>query len=197
MSLHTLLATQEAILNRYLNLDPRLSAKLVPLAGKVIKIDLNYATHYWLFVANKIQLVTDYSGVIDLSLGGSWSAFFRAAVFGNYGAATSMPLQVSGDMEFAIQFKNIFSSLTIDWEEHLSSVVGDTLAYPLAQFFKSISLWARSVHTNMSQNITEYLQVEKDYLVPAEELHPFFLEVDELRDELARLEARVNYLLEK
>ena len=194
MPLSTLLAAQEVILNRFLKLDPESSSVLNNLSGKVVKLELNSLSHYWLFKSDTIFLTKNYSGVVDLVLRGSVFDFMRLAFMKKESALTAMPIQVSGDMEFAKQFKDLFSNLEIDWEEQLSHVVGDTVAYPIAQFFKSLSQWAKQSIDDLSQNITDYVQAEMDYLVPDEELQIFFTDIDDLRDDAARLEARINRL---
>ncbi|HEV3251390.1 MAG TPA: hypothetical protein VGZ71_10590, partial [Puia sp.] len=64
----------------------------------------------------------------------------------------------------------------------------------IAQFFKSLSQWAKQSVDTFGQNITDYVQAEMDYLVPEEELQIFFADIDNLRDDAARLEARINRL---
>lgn len=194
MPLNTLLAAQEIILNRFLKLDPESSKVLNNLSGKVVKLELNALSHYWLFKSDTIYLTKNYSGLVDLVLRGSVFDFMRLAFMKKESALTAMPIQVSGDMEFAKQFKDLFSNLDIDWEEQLSQIVGDTVAYPIAQFFKSLSQWAKQSVGTLGQNITDYVQAELDYLVPDEELQVFFADIDDLRDDAARLEARIARL---
>jgi ubiquinone biosynthesis protein UbiJ len=194
MSLTPLLATQEIILNRFLQLDPEAVRYLTPLSGKVVKLELNGLGQYWLFKSDAIYLTKDYNGLVDLVLSGSVFDFMRLAFMKKEAALTAIPIHVSGDMAFAKQFKALFSNLEIDWEEQLSRVVGDTIAYPTAQFLKMLSQWARESVENFSQNMTEYVQAEIDCLVPEEEVQIFFSEVDDLRDDLARLQARIERL---
>lgn len=196
MFLNTLLAAQESILNRFLQLDPETAGHLNQLSGKVVKIELNSLSHFWLFKSNAIYLIKDYNGLVDLVLRGSGFDFMQLAFIKRDMALTAIPIQVSGDMEFAKQFKELFANLDIDWEEHLSSFVGDTIAYPLARFLKALTHWAKQSVENLSQNITDYLQAEMDYLVSEEELQVFFSDIDTLRDDSARLEARIKFLQE-
>ncbi|MES2998582.1 MAG: SCP2 sterol-binding domain-containing protein [Pseudomonadota bacterium] len=190
----TLLAIQEIILNRFLQLDPEAANYLNQLSGKVIKVELNSLTHFWLFESDAIYLTKDYNGLIDLVMRGSIFDFVRLGFIKKNSALTAIPIQVSGDMEFAKQFKDFFANIEIDWEEQLSRVVGDTIAYPLMQFLKLMSQWARQSVVNLSQNITDYVQAEIDCLVPEEELQIFFSDVDDLRDDVARLQARIERL---
>ncbi len=194
MPINTLLAAQEIILNRFLRLDPEAAKYLNPLSGKVAKIELNSLSHYWLFKSNSIYLVKNYNGRVNLVLRGSFFDFMCSAFIKKESALTAIPIQVSGDVEFAKQFKDLFSNLEVDWEEQLSRVVGDGMAYPIAQFLKMLFQWAKQSVANLSQNMTDYLQAEMDYLVSEEELQFFFSDIDDLRDDLARLQARIERL---
>lgn len=194
MPLSTLLAAQEVILNRLLQLDPEAGKHLKQLSGKVVKLELSGLSHFWLFKSEAIYLTKDYNGLFDLVLRGSVFDFMGLALMKKKSALAAIPIQISGDMEVAKQFKDLFSKLEIDWEEQLAWVVGDTLAYPIAQFLKSLSQWAKQSVATLSQNMTDYVQAEMDYLVPEEELQVFFSEVDDLRDDLARLQVRIGRL---
>ncbi|MDQ8039179.1 MAG: SCP2 sterol-binding domain-containing protein [Rickettsiella sp.] len=197
MPLNTLLIAQEIILNRFLQLDPETKGVLKQLCGKVVKIELNYLSYFWLLKSDAIYLTKDYTGVVDLILRGSLLDFMRLAFIKKDMAVTGIPIQVSGDMEFARQFKDLFANMDIDWEEQLSHLIGDTAAYPVACFLKNLSQWAKQSIENVSLNITDYLQSEKDLLVSKEELQIFFSDVDDLRDDLARLQVRIQRMPRK
>lgn len=194
ISSNSLLSAQEAILNRYLNLDPESKQHLHQLSGKVVKMEWSPLTYYWLFKSDSIYLSKDYNGPADLILRGSTFDFLRMVFTKKDTALTAIPLQIFGDMEFGKQFKDFFSSLEIDYEDQLSKIVGDALAYPMTQVLKTIGLWARQSMGSLSQNLTDYVQREMNWLIPEEELQHFFSDVDELRDDCARLEARIKML---
>ena len=189
-----ILSVQEAILNRYLCLDPESKKHLRQLSGRVVKIEWGSLIYYWLFKSDSIYLSKDYNGPADLILRGSTFDFLRMAFIKKDKAFTDIPLQIVGDMEFGKQFRDFFSTLEIDYEEQLSKKIGDAIAYPLIQALKAISLWARQNIENLGQNVTNYVQTEMNWLVPDEELQFFFSDVDDLRDDCARLEARINSL---
>lgn len=189
-----LLSAQEAILNRYLNLDPESKERWRHLSGRVIKIEWTPLTYFWLFKSDLIYLNKDYSGPVDLILRGSTFDFLRMAFKPKDKALTDIPLQVLGDMEFAKQFKEFFSNLEIDYEEQLSKIVGDTIAYPLVKMLKVMRLWSKQSIESLSQNVSNYVQTEMNWLVSDEELQLFFSDVDDLRDDYARLEARIKVL---
>lgn len=189
-----ILSAQEVILNRYLNLDPESKAHLRKLSGKVIKVEWVPLTYYWLFKSDSIYLSKDYNGPTDLILRGSTFDFLRVAFIKKDKALTDIPLQVLGDMEFGKQFKEFFSNLEIDYEEQLSKLLGDVTAYPMIQILKTIRCWTRQNIENLGENLTNYVQTEMNWLVSDEELQLFFSDIDELRNDCARLEARIKRL---
>jgi ubiquinone biosynthesis accessory factor UbiJ len=189
-----ILSAQEVILNRYLNLDPESKAHLRKLSGKVIKVEWVPLTYYWLFKSDSIYLSKDYNGPTDLILRGSTFDFLRVAFIKKDKALTDVPLQVLGDMEFGKQFKEFFSNLEIDYEEQLSKLLGDVAAYPMIQMLKIIRCWTRQNIENLGENLTNYVQTEMNWLVSDEELQLFFSDIDELRNDCARLEARIKRL---
>lgn len=193
---NVILSAQEMILNRYLSLDPEAKEHLCRLSGKIVKIEWGPLTYYWLFKSDSIYLSEDYNGPADLILRGSTFDFLRMAFIKKDKVHTDIPLQVLGDMEFGKQFKEFFSNLEIDYEEQLSKILGDAIAYPMTQVLRTINLWTKQSMESLSQNLTNYVQREMNWLVSDEELQLFFSEVDELRDDCARLEARVKILEE-
>ncbi len=197
MPINTLLAIQEMLLNRVLRLDPETVGGLRQLSGKVAKLEFDHASYYCIFTSTAVCLSKDYDGLVDLVLGGSIFDFIRMGLFKNGMASTTIPIQISGDMEFARQFRDFFANVEIDWEEQLSQVVGDGVAYPLAQCLRLMKQWAKRSVESISQNVKDYLQAETDLLVSKEELQIFFSDIDGLRDEVARLQARIARLQRK
>lgn len=196
LSNNNLLSIQEAFLNCYLNLDPESKEQLRQLSGKVIKIEWGPLTYYWQFKSDSISLSKIYNGPADLVLRGSTFDFLRL-IFSKNKALIDIPLQVSGDMAFGMQFRAFFLNLEMDWEEQLAKILGDTAAYPVIQLLKAIRRWARESVKNLSENLTNYLQTEIKGLISTEELQVFFSDIDELRDDCARLEARIQRLEKK
>ncbi len=194
MILDTLLTTQEILLNRLLRMDPEALDRLPALAGKVVKIELNRWTYYWQFRPHAICLLKDYSGPIDLVLRGSIMEFMQLAFLKPTRALTAIPIAVTGDMVFAQAFKQFFADLSIDWEEFLAQRLGDTLAYPLAQFLKSVSAWAKQSVQRFGENITDYLQIESNLLVYPEELEDFYEEITQLNHATEHLQRRIQHL---
>lgn len=194
MPVNIMLSAQENILNYYLKLDPEATENLSRLSGKVVKIEWEPLHYYWLFESDAINLTKDYKGPVDLILRGSTIDFMRMAVMKKDTALTAIPLRVSGDMEFAKQFKEFFANINVDWEEQLARFFGDTIAYPMSHFLKIMSNWAKQSIESLGQNLTNYVQTERNWLVSRDELAIFLADIDDLRDDTERFQARLAIL---
>jgi ubiquinone biosynthesis protein UbiJ len=182
-------------INGYLKLDPESYSRLAVLSGKIIATECSGFTCYWLMSKDGITLAKNHTGLVDVTLRGSALDFFRVGTAANQQtAALASDMVITGDLEVAEQFKKLFAMLDIDWEEHLSRITGDAIAYQVGQRMRTFCAWAKRNLATTCENITEYLQEEKCLFPPQEEIHDFFNAVDKLRDDTERLLARVNKL---
>lgn len=187
----------ETAINRYLALDPEMLDKMAEFSGKVIKLEiigLN-KTLYMLPDSNGIQVSTEHEGEADTTLRGTPISLFKMGLATN--AAKLLltgEVEISGDTRLGHQFKNIFSQMDIDWSEPLANLVGDTVAYQLQQSGKKLSGWGKDTMESVSRSVSEYLQEESRDLVTEAELNSFNDEVDQLRNAVDRLQAKINAL---
>ncbi len=100
-------------------------------------------------------------------------------------------IELSGDAEVAHGFQRLLAYGRPDIEEELSGLVGDAAAHSLGDAARSIGRWGRDARTVIEQNITEYLQEESRALPSRYEVDRFRQQVDVLRDDVDRFEARV------
>ncbi len=106
-------------------------------------------------------------------------------------------LELSGDARKAQDFQRLLALARPDIEEELSGVIGDVAAHRLGELVRDVNRWRGEVHETMAQNIREYLQEESAELPSRYETERFAKDVDTLRDDVERAEARLNRLLEK
>lgn len=192
------LKTLEKLINAYLNLDPQSQAQLQPLIGKQCLIEItNITTIFYLcFEKNGICIHTEsLEQEPDLIVRGSMSALWR--LFQSTPNTFQLHLRdvkIVGDLHLAQSIKLFFQSIDIDWEEQLSRLTGDVIAH---EFFRGVSAfgqWQRKARENFKLNLTEYLQEEVGYFPLNEEIKTFIQEVDILRDDIERLEIRIERL---
>ncbi len=203
-----LMAAIETALNQYISMDPTAAAKLVGLSGKVIAIELQGwdFTLYLLPDTQGIQVMSAYAGEADTTIKGTPVALFNMSK-GDSTAATlrEQNISIEGDLELGQQFSQFFKQLDIDWEEQLAQVfakftsesTGDLIAHKLGRTAQGFQQWQMQAKQTLEQNVAEYLQQESKILPAAEEIEPFFSAVDTLRNDVDRLEARIERLQSK
>jgi len=103
-------------------------------------------------------------------------------------------VEFDGDALLANDFRELLRYAQPDLEEQLSSVVGDVAAHGIGTAVRSIGRWGDEARSTIRQNIAEYLQEESRTLPSRYEVDEFRGRVQRLRDDVARLEARIALL---
>jgi ubiquinone biosynthesis accessory factor UbiJ len=98
---------------------------------------------------------------------------------------------ITGDAEIAQQFRELAMLLRPDLESGLSHLLGRTGAHVAMRGLRSIADGARERALTLTQNTAEYLAHERRDLVSRAEAEHFLRGVDEMRERLDRLEARL------
>ena len=187
----------ETVINRYLALDPEMLDKLAQFDGKVIKLELTGIDKIFYMLPGErgMQVLSEYDGESDTVLRGSLVSLFKMGLVSN---TASMLLkgevEISGDTRLGHQFKNVFSQMDIDWSEPLASLLGDSLAYQIQQTAGKLSRWGKQSVQSVSTSVSEYLQEESRDVVTDTELNMFCEDVDQLRNSVDRLQAKIDAL---
>jgi len=189
----------ETVINRYLALDPEALHKMAAFRGRVIKLEITGINRslYMLPDDGRISVRLDMEGVEpDTVLRGTPASLFRMGLASD---VTNMLLrgevEITGDTRLGHQFKNVFNRMDIDWSEPLAQVFGDAIAYQLVQTGKKLFGWAEQGADSVTRSVGEYLQEESRDVVSDTEINIFCRDVDALRDDVDRLEARIKRLL--
>jgi ubiquinone biosynthesis protein UbiJ len=185
--------------NKYISLDPEAPEKLRDFDGKLIAIEVRgMGKNLYLSINDcNITVVKDIADEPDTTISGSPAALFKLGLHRD-----SAPLFFSGEVEIrgntrlGRQFKALLAEMEIDWEEYLSRVTGDIAAHHIVKMFNELGKWNRSVASNLADDIGEYLQEESRDIVSGAETDLFNQQVDILRNDVDRLEARVCRLAE-
>jgi len=185
----------ETVINRYLALDPEMLDKLAEFDGKVIKMEMTGINKDLYMLPNEsgIQVLSQYEGEADTVLSGTPISLFKMGLASN--AANLLlkgEIEISGDTRLGHQFKNVFSQMDIDWSEPLANLVGDGLAYQLQQAGSRLGHWGKDTVKSVSTSFGEYLQEESRDVVTDTELEIFYGAVDRLREDVDRLQAKVD-----
>lgn len=191
----------DTILNRYLSLDPEMAEKMAAFESRVIAIKLQGMDKtFYLFPQTRIKdecikLSEHYDGVPDTVLNGSPAALFKMGLASD--VAPKMlkgEVEISGDMRLGLEFKKLLAEINIDWEEHLASFIGDAPAHQATGAAKRFVGWANKAKQAILADVSEYLQEEGRDVVTGAELEMFYEDVDNMRNDVDRLQAKVESL---
>jgi len=101
---------------------------------------------------------------------------------------------IEGSADLASTVDYLFRNLTWDFEEDLSRVFGDVVAHRLASGGRAFAAWQREAVLRLAENLAEYWTEEQPLLARPADVEDFCRNVDTLRDDVARLEKRVERL---
>jgi ubiquinone biosynthesis protein UbiJ len=101
-------------------------------------------------------------------------------------------VSLKGDADFAQALAFVLQNLRPEPEEELSRFVGDVAAQRIVGFLRSSASHWRELAERMLENSAHYLVTENPMIVGRDEVSEFNAEVARLRDDVARLEKRVE-----
>jgi ubiquinone biosynthesis accessory factor UbiJ len=192
-----IVASLEQLLNQAIRLDPESPNRLMPMQGKIIQLDiLGLGVSLYLVPEPQgFQILSHYEGEADCLLRGT---LLDLASMRHERNSTeqlfSGRVTIEGDTGLAQRFGEFFSALDIDWEEQLSRITGDIAAHEVGRMVRGVVAWGKQVDQTATLNIKEYLEEELRLIPGRYEITPFLNEVDRLRDDVERLEARIQRL---
>ncbi len=142
----------------------------------------------------ELRLTTDCADEPDVVISGSLLTLARMSGDAGLEALRNGSLELTGDTHKAERFQRLLALARPDVEEELSGVIGDAAAHRLGEVARSIAAWGRDARATMGANVREYLQEERRDVPSRYEVERFGAEVDTLRDDVDRLEARIARL---
>lgn len=187
--------------NRLLGMDPDSLQQCSELQGCIIAIELTDL--------EKTIYCHPGSWGLRLSLqppGKEVDATIRGRLFGlinlstqEHKLSTSIQerIEISGNPKIAQKFERILTELDIDWEEQLSKVTGDIIAFRLGQGIRKTHQWVKDSLNSFALSGSEYLQHEIHFVPTKPEFDHFKQGVNDIRNDVDRLEALLNHHLNK
>ena len=195
-----LAAILESAVNRVLALDEDTPARLQRLDGRMLRLDLDGVgiTLFFTFSATVVHVSIDSDDEPDTVISGSPFALFSMAVPDGDGSwqGPDSRVNISGDATLARDLERLFSRLDPDWESTLSRLFGDVWGHQVAAGIRSGSEQAKEAAGNAAELVSEFLKRESGPLVQSAEIKKFADAVDETRDAVERLEARIRIMKE-
>lgn len=100
----------------------------------------------------------------------------------------------SGDSELAATLADIARNVEWDIEEDLGRVVGDVVAHRVVDTARRARAWRADATERLTANMAEYLTEERRAFISSHELEDLARRNEALRDDVARLDARLSKL---
>lgn len=197
-ALEALLRPLAKILNRNIQESTPARELCQELSGTVVAIRVRDTALSAFFLVHDeaidVQMGTEQEP--DVLIEGSLLTLARMAGSSGENAIRDGSLSLTGDAEIASQFQQLLKLAQPDLEEELAGVVGDVAAHRIGEFARGLGRWGREARRTMGSNIREYLQEESRDTPSRYEVEQFSAAVNTLRDDVARIEARLNRLQE-
>ena len=197
MLLRGLLASVENGVNRILRLDSTAMARLQPLTGKVIAVECA-APPLQLFILPSdegLLLASQWAADADCTLRAPASSLLRLVLSKDKTAVLHSPeVDLEGDSHALMALAQVLQDLELDWEYELSRWLGPVATALIGGHLRSRANWYQQGFASLNQNLAEYLNEEARTLVGQREAQARFDELDQLKLDLDRLEARFERL---
>ncbi|MGH8193798.1 MAG: ubiquinone biosynthesis accessory factor UbiJ [Woeseiaceae bacterium] len=170
------------------------------LQGKIVAVRVRNTgiAMYFRVAAEEIALQGEFDGEPDAAITGSLLSLAAMAAGGTAQSGESAvrdgSLKLTGDAQIARAFQRLLDYGKPDLEEELSGIVGDVAAHGLGDIARTLRRWGQGAGRTLRQNVSEYLQEESRELPGRYEVEDFRERVDTLRDDVARMDARLKRL---
>jgi ubiquinone biosynthesis protein UbiJ len=197
-ALETLLRPAAAMINRQISAKTPAREICRELEGRTFALRVaDSALAIYLKVDDgRIVLLGGYLEEPDVVATGSLISLARLAGPAGEDLVREGAVEMTGDAVLAGRFRKLMRYGQPDLEEELAGLVGDAAAHGVGEFFRGVASWTRDASTTMQQNVAEYLQEESRAVPGRHETDEFRDEVNTLRDDVARFEARLRRLEE-
>jgi ubiquinone biosynthesis protein UbiJ len=196
---HPFTAVLESGINAVLRHDPEARRRLGELHGRRIRLRIESGQETWLLM----DVLPDEAGLrlrppagdarADVEITTEPGFFVRLP--GRAGATPAAgELRIRGDLALGNRFREILEQLDPDFEEALAPYTGDVVAHQLGRLARGAFAFGRAAADTLARDAAEYFREEAQLLARRDHVEQFLKDVDRLRDDLARLEQRVQRL---
>ena len=189
------------LLNRALADSQRAQALCAALAGRSLRVEATGSP--WAAVLHSdgralALRLTDRNTAVasgaDATVGGSPLTLLALAGDQRRAIIQRGDATITGDGEIAEQFSELAAVLRPDVEQGLSSMIGPVPAHLLVRGVQRLRHWGRTTLDATLHNGADYLAHERRDLVPKPEADHLLRNIEQLREQLDRLDASVNLL---
>lgn len=195
------LAVLEDMLNKALDLDPATRLQLNQHIGRSILVNVQFP-HLSILVfldEGKVRLTPaedHLSHEANATVTASGFDLIKQAL-NKEQVISQSGLQIEGDVFFLHELQKISHQIDIDWEFGLSQFVGDISASQIGQGVRSLFDFAKQAANAFLNNSSQFLREDAQILPKKWQVDDYIEEVQELRSDIERLEARIILLQQR
>lgn len=187
----------QTLLNHYIQLDPESKTRLEKLENKIVMIELLNINLIFQLIFTKDEILIQSFPLLEPHTtikGTPLSLLHMSLRPKSRKQFFSDDVSIVGEIELGQKVIELFDSLEIDWEEHLSHWMGDIPAHQVGKIVGKFKRFSTNVREVLLQNINEYTHEEIPLFPAVEEIENFFGEVDALRMSIDRLDSKIARL---
>lgn len=163
-------------------------------AGKTLYInfkDLNMDL-FLIIHPEKVHVHSVFPDTPDTIVSGSFLSFIKQL----RAESPSQDISVEGDVDLAHDMMRLFKNIDINWEEYSAFLIGDLPTHHFSNFVRRCKKAVNHISSRSIEDAVDFVQEEKRFLPTKEQVEDFYEDIQELRHNIDRLEARLNRLME-
>jgi len=191
----------ESALNQALGLDPLTQAGLRALDDRALRIEFRGTGVSMRLAVDGQRLRVGPGDTGDSALRvaatpGGLLGVVAARLFGNNDGLPPGTLEIAGDAELARRVERLVTAFEPDVDEAFTRVFGDVAGFQIARALRRGLAFARESGAAFVRDSVDYLVEESRDLIAPAEMEQFLDEVDDVREQADRFEARLRRVRE-
>ena len=103
-------------------------------------------------------------------------------------------ITIKGDIDLAREVSEILKKIKWDVEEDLSKIIGDVAANRVGILGEKVLNESKKITTSIAEAFKEYWEEEKPLIAKKNRVHQFLAEIDNISEDVERIEAKINSL---
>ncbi|MFZ9615622.1 MAG: ubiquinone biosynthesis accessory factor UbiJ [Fluviibacter sp.] len=184
------------VINRALRDDPWAASRLAAFAGASLRISMAERSlmRYTIEPDGLLaahEVFGDDEPTLSIDLPGNSASLFMS--HGRQGVIKAA--KIRGNIDLANALNDVMDQIRPDPEAFLASKIGDIAAHRLMGFAQAFKQGAEQLVTRLKDQFTEHVAEGQSVIVPTPEVRAFMDDVDTLRNDVARLQQRIDRLI--
>ena len=180
---------RKLVLNHVLLQNDWMSSRLKRFYNKTIHIKISELSLF--FKVNKEGLLEHISQVkdSDASISMPIKSLVNQIIY-----KENKGITIKGDIDLAKEASEILKKIKWDVEDDLSKIIGDVAANRLGIMGGKFLNDSKKVTISIAEAFKEYWEEEKPLIAKKTRVHQFLAEIDNISEDVERIEAKINNL---